>query len=74
MSKGWGGCISDKHLTEQCGILNYLLPGDQILADRSFNVVDTVGLFSAEIKTPSFTRGENNYHKWKWIYLINSLV
>ncbi len=34
VSKGWGGQVSDKHLTEQC-ILQHLLPGDQILADRS---------------------------------------
>ena len=32
ISKGWGGRASDKHITENGGILRHLLPGDQILA------------------------------------------
>ena len=34
LSKGWGGRVPDKHITEQCGFLNYsvILPGDVILA------------------------------------------
>ena len=50
--------MSDKHLTENCGILNHLLPGDQILADRGFNVQESVGMYCAEIKVPPFTRGK----------------
>ena len=44
ISKGWGGRVSDKHLTESCGILDKLLPGDLVLADRGFNVQDSDGL------------------------------
>lgn len=44
VSKGWGGRTSDKHITENCGYLEKLSPGDVILADRGFNVKDTVGL------------------------------
>ena len=58
VSKGWGGRVSDKHLTENCGILNYLQPGDQILADRGFTVQDSVGLYCAEVKVPPFTKGK----------------
>ena len=50
VSKGWGGCASDKHITENCGILRHLLPGDQILVDCGFNVEETVGLYCAEVK------------------------
>ena len=32
VSDSWGGCVSDKHLTENCGFLR-LLPGDVVLAD-----------------------------------------
>lgn len=28
ISKGWGGRASDKHITENCGLLYKLLPGD----------------------------------------------
>nr|XP_046237559.1 uncharacterized protein LOC124055019 isoform X2 [Scatophagus argus] len=57
ISKGWGGRVSNKHLTEQCGILNKLLPGDLVLANCGFNIGDEVGLMCAEVKTPGFTRG-----------------
>ena len=56
VSKGWGGHVSDKYLTENCGILDNL-PGDQILADRGFNVQESVGLHCAEINS-SFYKGE----------------
>ena len=36
MSKTWGGQVSDKYLTENCGFLQNLLPGDIVLADRGF--------------------------------------
>ena len=58
VSKGWGGRVSDKHLTENCDILNFLQPDDVILADRGFTVQDSVGLCCAEVKMPPFTRGK----------------
>ena len=30
ISKGWGGRVSDKYLTENCCLLNCILPGDQL--------------------------------------------
>ena len=36
MSESWGGRVSDKYLTEKCGILDKLLPGDVVLAVRGF--------------------------------------
>lgn len=44
ISKGWGGHVSDKHVTENSGLLNQLLPGDLVLADRGFDIRDGVGL------------------------------
>ena len=55
--RGWGGRVSDQHLTEHCGILEYLHPGDQILADRGFNIQDSARLYCAEVRIPPFTRG-----------------
>ena len=57
ISRGWGRRVSDKYLTEHCGILEYLLPGDQVLADRGFTIQEVIALRQAEAKLPSFTRG-----------------
>uniref|UniRef100_A0A3Q4I4M1 THAP-type domain-containing protein n=1 Tax=Neolamprologus brichardi TaxID=32507 RepID=A0A3Q4I4M1_NEOBR len=42
ISRGWGWRASDKHIREKCGILQKLLPGDVVLADRGFDIRDTV--------------------------------
>ena len=34
VSKAWGGRTSDKYLTEHCGMLKNLKPGDLVMADR----------------------------------------
>ena len=59
VSRPWGGRTSDEHLTENSGLLNNLLPGDVVLADRGFTVGDSVGLYCAELKTPAFMRGKS---------------
>ena len=66
ISKAWGGRVSDKYITEHCGILDKLLPGDLVLADRGFTIQDSVGLHCAEVKTPPFTKGRNNLVGVKW--------
>ena len=38
------------------GHLTNLHPGDVILADRGFNVADSVALFGATLEIPAFTR------------------
>lgn len=58
LSKAWGGRASDKHITENCGILRKLEPGDIVLADRGFNIEDSVGFYQAKLYIPAFTRGK----------------
>jgi len=58
ITKGWGGRVSDKYITEHCGILDKILPGDVILADRGFDISGSVGLYGAEVIVPAFTRGK----------------
>jgi len=55
--------VSDQHRTENCGILDQLLPGDQILTDRGFTIQETVGLYCAEVKLPPFTKGKKQLTK-----------
>ena len=63
ISKGWGGRVSDVHLTENCGLLSKLLPGDVILADRGFTIEQAAGVYCAEVKIPPFTKGKKQLSK-----------
>lgn len=58
ISEGWGGRTSDKFLTENSGFLDKIMPTDLILADRGFDIVETVGLAQGELKIPAFTKGK----------------
>lgn len=62
ISKGWGGRTSDRHVTEESGFLNNLLPGDLVLADRGFEIEESVGMMCAEVQIPAFTRGKCQMH------------
>ena len=59
ISDAWGGRVSDKYLTEHCGMLAKLLPGDVVLADRGFDIADSVGMYQARLHIPAFTKGKN---------------
>lgn len=58
ISKAYGGRASDKFITEECGILSKLLPGDVVLADRGFRIQDSVSLCFAQVVTPPFMKGK----------------
>ena len=59
VSQAWGGRTSDKFLTENCGILNKLLPGDLVLADRGFTIAESVMFQQAQLAIPVFTKGKD---------------
>ncbi|XP_061571212.1 uncharacterized protein LOC133424555 [Cololabis saira] len=52
ISRGWAGDVSDRHITDHCGILDKLLPGDLVMAGRGFDLGDGAGLMRAVLKTP----------------------
>ena len=60
ISKAWGGRTSDKFLTENCDFLDNLLPGDIVMADRGFDIEESVALYCAKVKIPSFTKGKRS--------------
>lgn len=58
-----GGRMSDKEIVERSPLLNYLLPGDVILADRGFTCDEYARMAMAEVKMPPFTRGKKQLEK-----------
>ena len=59
VSDARGGRTSDKFLTENCGFLDKLLPGDMVMADRGFTINESVGLKQAKLVIPAFTKGKS---------------
>ena len=59
VSEAWGGRTSDKYLTEHCGFLEFLVPGDMVMADRGFTISYSVGLKQAKLTIPAFTKGKS---------------
>ena len=59
VSEASGGRTSDKFLTENCGFLRNLLPGDLVLADRGFTIHDEVMFYHANLNIPAFTEGKS---------------
>ena len=63
ISKGWDGRACDVYITKKCGLLQKLLLGDMVLADRGFTVQDKAGLYCAEVCIPPFTKGKKQLSK-----------
>lgn len=59
VSQAWGGRTSDKVLTENCGILSKLLPGDLVMADCGFTIAESVMLLQAQQAIRAFTKGKD---------------
>jgi len=69
LSPAWGRRACDIKIVRESGFINsrYHLPGDQILADRGFTLHDDFAtICSAELITPTFTKGKNSYLQKKW--------
>ncbi|KAI4880946.1 hypothetical protein NFI96_003389 [Prochilodus magdalenae] len=58
VSKEFCGCDSDKHVAENSGLLEKLLPRDLVLADHGFDIEDSVGMMCAEVTDPVFSEGQ----------------
>lgn len=59
ISRAWGGRVSDKVITQQCGFLDKLEHGDIVIADRGFNVHDDIGVRGAKLVIPASTKGRS---------------
>ncbi|CAC5419949.1 unnamed protein product [Mytilus coruscus] len=56
ISKAFGGRVSDKFIVKKSGFLNYLLPGDEVMADRGFIIEDFLFPRRVKLNIPAFTK------------------
>ena len=63
ISKAWGGRASDKHIVQQCGFLDLLDPGDEVMADRGFPIRDELLLRRAKLTMPPAAKGQEQMPK-----------
>ena len=57
LSKVWGGKASDQHITKASGFLDFLEPGDPILADRGFTIKEDIMTKDASLQISPSTSG-----------------
>ena len=58
LSNTWGGRTSDKFLTKNCVLMDKLVAGDMVMADRGFTIQESVSSRRAELVIPAFTEGK----------------
>ncbi|CAG2187310.1 unnamed protein product [Mytilus edulis] len=56
ISRAFGGRASDKFIVEKSGFCQYLLPGDEVMADRGFTIDDLLFPLRVKLNIPAFTK------------------
>lgn len=56
VSDPWGGRTSEKFLTENCGILDKLVPEDTVITGRGFTISESVRVKHGKLVIPAITK------------------
>ncbi|XP_010769664.1 uncharacterized protein [Notothenia coriiceps] len=56
ISAAYGGQCSDTFITKNSGILNYLMPGDEVMAVRGFPIEDVLLKHDVDLAKPFYTK------------------
>ena len=63
VSKSYGGCASDRYITETCGILDHIDNGDNLMADKGFNISDLLVSKGSRLIIPPFLKDKTRFSK-----------
>ena len=55
----YGGRASDNYIAKNCGFLKYLLPGDEVMADRGFTISQELCAGRIKLNIPAFMKGRS---------------
>ena len=55
----YGGRASDNFITKNCGFLDCLLPGDEVMADRGFTIGEDMCSRRVKLNIPAFMKGRS---------------
>lgn len=58
LSKLYSGCISDNSITERSGLIEKLSSGDDVMADRGFNIRHLLLPKNCTLNIPAFSKGK----------------
>ena len=58
VSNFWTGSVSDRRITQESGFLERLEEGDEVMADKGFNISDLVIRRKATLNIPPLARGK----------------
>ena len=73
VSDAWGGRVSDGQLTEECGILDLLEPGDSVMADKGFTISNLLKDRKCHLNIPPF-RGSNEQFSTEDVYRTQEIA
>ncbi|XP_065648027.1 uncharacterized protein LOC136077793 [Hydra vulgaris] len=63
ISKAYGGNASDRFITERCGILDKIVSGDSLMADKRFNISDLLVGKGSQLVIPPFLKDKKKFSK-----------
>ena len=58
LSRGWGGKVSDKEITNRSNFYDFAQNGDMVMADCGFTIEDELATRGATLKIPAFTKNK----------------
>jgi len=61
VSQAWGGRVSDRRITECCGFLEIIQPGDLVMADKGFTIGDLLAKRGAFLQIPPFLATQSQF-------------
>ena len=63
ISELYAGSVSDQTLTRECGVVDFVMPGDTVMADKGFDIAYDVLVRGAKLNIPPFVKNQQQLSK-----------